>query len=71
MSTSLLALFSEWHLAGYIYTIFLVFARIGGTISLVPGFGEAFISMRTKLFLALGLAAAMQPVVAEPIKEVP
>lgn len=64
MTSSLITLFENWSLAGYFYTVFLVFARLGATLSLLPGFGEQFVPARIKLFFALALTVAIYPVAA-------
>lgn len=46
---------------------FLVFCRIGGCLMLVPGIGGRHIPMRTRLFLALGLALAFVPMVMDVV----
>ncbi|MEM6780334.1 MAG: flagellar biosynthetic protein FliR [Pseudomonadota bacterium] len=71
MNETLLQLFSEWHLAGYVYTVFLVFVRVGATVATLPGFGEQFVSPRVKLILSLGLAVALQPIITTPLGDVP
>lgn len=43
----------------------LVFARVGAALAFMPGFGEAFISMRIRLLLALTVALAIYP--ASPV----
>jgi flagellar biosynthetic protein FliR len=58
-------------LPGNLYAFFLVFARIGGIVMLLPGFGEAYVSTRIRLLLALALAAAIMPVVADVIPKMP
>lgn len=58
-------------LPGNLYAFFLVFARVGGIVMLLPGFGEAYVSTRIRLLLALTLAAAIMPVVADVVPKMP
>jgi flagellar biosynthetic protein FliR len=44
-----------------LFVFLLVFARLGATLMVLPGFGEAFVSPRIRLVLALGVAAAVAP----------
>jgi flagellar biosynthesis protein FliR len=64
-------LLNQWHITGYLYSVFLVFCRVGSVVALLPGFGEQFISPRIKLFIALGLAFAIQPLVTPAFHLVP
>jgi flagellar biosynthesis protein FliR len=71
VNDSLLQLFTQWDMAQYIYTVFLVFVRLAATISLMPGFGEQFVSPRLKIMIAVVLAYALQPVITAPVALVP
>lgn len=68
---SLHQLFTQWHLAGYCYSVFLVFVRMAATIGLMPGFGEQFVPVRVKLVIAVALAVAIEPLIAPPILQIP
>lgn len=54
-------------LAGEAFGFLLVFARIGAGLMLLPGIGDAFVSPRIRLLLALLLAALVTPVVADQL----
>ena len=51
-------------IAGDLLSFFLVFCRVGSAMMVLPGFGEAFVSPRVRLLLALAVAAIATPVVA-------
>lgn len=52
-------------------TLMLVFARVGGTIMLLPGFGEVFVPPRVRLLLALAITVVVTPVVSPSLPVVP
>lgn len=52
-------------LAGSLFQFFLVFARIGAAIVYMPGFGELYVAMRSRLAFALLLTLALFPMVRE------
>jgi flagellar biosynthesis protein FliR len=56
---------------GNIYAFFLVFARLGAVIMLLPGFGEAYVSPRARLLFALVLSAVVLPLVAQYLPGMP
>lgn len=56
---------------GNIYAFFLVFARLGSVIMLLPGFGEAYVSPRVRLLFALALSAVVLPLVANVLPKMP
>ena len=47
-----------------IFSYLLVFSRIGTTISVLPGFGESYVSPRIRLLLALTITVLLTPAVA-------
>jgi flagellar biosynthetic protein FliR len=49
----------------------LIFARIGAILMLLPGFGEAYVSPRIRLSLALVLSLALWPLVAGSLPPLP
>lgn len=49
----------------------LIFARIGAILMLLPGFGEAYVSPRIRLSLALILSLALWPLVAGSLPALP
>lgn len=52
------------NLTGIFLVYFLVFARVGGMVMLMPGVGESSVPARVRLMFALGLAIVMAPSVA-------
>ena len=50
-------------LAGEVAGVFLVFARVGAALMIVPGFGEHYVLPRLRLALALLLSLILAPVV--------
>lgn len=42
-----------------LFGVVLVFVRVGGALMLMPGFGEAYISARSRLLLALALSIVL------------
>lgn len=71
MTDNLNELLTHWQTSEYLYTVFLVFCRVGSVIALLPAFGEQFVPVRLKLFISLGLAYAIQPIIADIIPVVP
>jgi flagellar biosynthetic protein FliR len=49
----------------------LVFARVGATLALLPGFSAAYVSMRIRLIFALALALVVRPVVGDALPALP
>ena len=54
-----------------IYTVALVFTRLGSILMLMPGVGEAFVPPRIRLALALLISMALAPVVQPALAAVP
>ncbi len=54
-----------------IFAFFVVFARIGSAMVLLPPFGEAFVFVRTRLVLALAISALATPLAAPSLPEPP
>ncbi len=50
-----------------LFSLMLVFARIGGAVMLLPGFGENYVSPRIRLFFALAITVVLTPVVIESL----
>lgn len=67
----MLDLVVERMLAGNVYAFMLVFARIGATFTLLPGFGDAYVPMRVRLLLALAISVVVVPVVAPTLPPLP
>ncbi len=57
----------DFQVAGF----FLVFARIGAVIMLLPGFGDAAVSPRIRLILALALSLVIFPLAARYLPPIP
>ncbi len=54
-----------------LFAAFLIFARIGATMMLLPGFGEVYVPQRYRLLLALVMAALLTPVLAPVLPPLP
>lgn len=54
-----------------IFAYLLVFSRIGTTVSVLPGFGESYVSPRIRLLLALAITVVLTPVVAAKLPPLP
>jgi flagellar biosynthetic protein FliR len=54
-----------------IFAYVLVFSRIGATISLLPGFGETYVSPRIRLLLALTITVLLTPVLIDVLPKMP
>jgi flagellar biosynthetic protein FliR len=61
----------EEFLAGSIFQFMLVFARVGAAVSLLPGFGESYVSMRVRLVFALAFSLLLMPLVRDSIPAMP
>jgi flagellar biosynthesis protein FliR len=58
-------------LAGQVWAVFLVFARMGSAFAVLPGFAEASIPARVRLLLAAAVTLVVAPVVAEALPPLP
>ncbi|SRR5258708_2111511 len=56
---------------GEIFAYLVVFARLGSAFSLLPGFGESFISPRIRLGIALAVSFVVTPVVRDALPALP
>jgi flagellar biosynthesis protein FliR len=54
-----------------LFAFFLVFARVGTALMLLPGFGEAYVAPRIRLLLGLAIAAVLTPVLADKLPALP
>ncbi len=54
-----------------IFAFFLVFARLGGAMMLLPGFGEPAVSPRVRLSITLAVALAVFPLLGERLPQMP
>ncbi len=50
-------------LAGNVFTVLMVFARVGTSFMLMPGIGDNYTPARTRLLLSLGLSICIAPIV--------
>ncbi|MBX6320968.1 MAG: flagellar type III secretion system protein FliR [Rhodospirillaceae bacterium] len=57
--------------SGSVFAFLAVFARIGSTLMLLPGFGEAYVAPRIRLGLALVLSFTLMPVVGGSVPAMP
>ena len=58
-------------LAGEVAGVFLVFARVGAALMIVPGFGEHYVPPRLRLSLALLLSLILAPAVVGTADRLP
>ena len=58
-------------LADQVWTLFLVFARMGAAFTVLPGFAEAFVPARARLLLAGATTVALAPVLAPTLPPLP
>lgn len=58
-------------LAGQVWAVFLVFARIGSAFAVLPGFAEASVPARVRLLLAAAITLVVAPVVAGALPPLP
>jgi len=54
-----------------LFQFFLVFARLGSAIMLLPGFGEAYVPPRVRLVFALTVSLALMPMIAGQLPALP
>ena len=54
-----------------LFQFFLVFARLGSAIMLLPGFGEAYVPPRVRLVFALTVSLALMPMIAGRLPALP
>lgn len=67
MLEQLSELINNWQIDGYVYSVFLVFCRIAGVVALLPGIGEQFVPLQIKLFFAVSLSFALQPLITDNV----
>ena len=53
------------------FSLLLIFVRLGAAVMLLPGFGEAYISPRIRLLIALTLTVVVQPVLPPVLPALP
>lgn len=54
-----------------VFALAMVFARIGGAIMLLPGFGEVFVPRRVRLMIALAVTLVVAPLVTRELPPTP
>jgi flagellar biosynthetic protein FliR len=54
-----------------LFQFFMVFARLGSAIMLLPGFGEAYVPPRVRLIFALTVSFALMPLIANSLPAMP
>ncbi len=63
-------MFTEF-ISGNLFAFFLVFARIGAALMLLPPFGEVFVFVRAHLSLALIISAVLTPLLLPLLPPIP
>jgi flagellar biosynthetic protein FliR len=58
-------------LVSHIFTVLLVFSRVGTVVMLIPGIGEAYVSPVIRLLLALALSVMVSPMLTPYMPPVP
>ncbi|MFZ0694265.1 MAG: flagellar biosynthetic protein FliR [Alphaproteobacteria bacterium] len=53
------------------FAFFMIFARVGAAIMLIPGFGESFVTPRIRLMIAIGITIVVAPVVSAGLPKLP
>ena len=61
----------ETFLTGSIFQYMLIFARIGAAVSLIPGFGESYVAIRSRLAFALLMSFVLMPMIKDMIPVLP
>ncbi len=54
-----------------LFSIALVFMRIGAAMMLLPGFGESYVTPKIRLIIALALSLVVAPVVSASLPPMP
>ena len=49
-----------------LFSFLLIFCRVGSAIMLMPGFGESYVTVRARLFLALAFSLVLVPALTLP-----
>ncbi|MFN3460928.1 MAG: flagellar biosynthetic protein FliR [Oceanibaculum sp.] len=58
-------------LTASVFQYFLVFARVGGAIAFLPGFGEGYVSVRVRLIFALFFTLVLFPMLRDSVPATP
>jgi flagellar biosynthesis protein FliR len=61
----------EQLLPAQVFSVFLVFARVGSAFAVLPGFSEAFVAMRFRLMLAGATSLVVAPVIGPTLPAAP
>ncbi|MBL8710697.1 MAG: flagellar biosynthetic protein FliR [Rhodospirillaceae bacterium] len=61
----------EEFLTASIFQFFMAFARIGGAVAFLPGFGEGYVYARARLVFALMLTLVLLPLIRDMIPVLP
>jgi flagellar biosynthetic protein FliR len=54
-----------------IFTIFLIFARVGSALMILPAFGESYVPPRFRLILAIAITMLAAPILGVRFPEIP
>lgn len=54
-----------------LFSFFMIFARLGSALMLLPGFGEAYVPQRIRLVFALILSFVLMPLLADRLPAMP
>jgi flagellar biosynthetic protein FliR len=54
-----------------VFTVFLVFVRVGAAVMLMPGIGDPYVTPRIRLLLALFIALVLSPILAPQLPAMP
>jgi len=54
-----------------LFAFFMVFARVGAVVMVLPGFGDTYVSPRFRILIALSIAFVLTPVVGGTIPPIP
>ncbi len=58
-------------LTGQVFAFLLIFTRLGTAFTLLPGFGDSYVSQRIRLLLALAVSFVVLPVLAPHLPPMP
>lgn len=58
-------------LSATVFSVLLVFSRVGGAMMLMPGFGEAYVPARSRLILAMAISVAIAPMLSSSLPALP
>lgn len=65
----------ETFLVSGVFAFMLIFVRIGTALTIMPGIGDSFVPQKVRLFMALGMALVLspliQPYVPNPVPAIP